>query len=225
MSKDNVVEWREHEVHGEVMDEDVSHLDIFAPSQPFEMHSFHYTNLPPLVLRGHGIYPHATGLALWKGAELLAEYLVKYPLLVKEKHVLELGAGMGLVGIISHYLGAREVLLTDGDSQVLENLQYNVNQLQGITTISCRQLIWGKNMNLPKQDCVLAGDCIYMLPSVEPFWETVASLLTDVGVLIYVNECSSQAPFEQVVQVANRHGFVVETDDAPVYIFRRCITT
>ena len=222
-NKNDFIEWQEHEVHEGVTEQDVAHLNLFeAPSlQPFEMHSFQFKNVPPLLLRGHTEYPHATGLALWRGAEILAEYLVNHSELVKGKQVLELGSGMGLVGTVAHYLGADHVYLTDGDSTVLENLQYNINQLQDCDTISCRQLIWGKDSNLPMQNVILAADCLYMLPSVKPFWKTVAYLLHPTGMLIYVMVSSSQATFEQVVQAAQDNGLDVETKDAPVYIFRR----
>jgi 2-polyprenyl-3-methyl-5-hydroxy-6-metoxy-1,4-benzoquinol methylase len=222
-NSNDIIEWQEHEVHEGVTEEEVAHLNLFEASclQPFEMHSFQFPNMPPLSLRGHTEYPHATGLALWRGAEILAEYLVEHADLVKGKQVLELGSGMGLVGIVAHYLGADNVILTDGDSKVLENLQYNINQLEPCDTISCRQLIWGKDANLPKQNVILAADCLYMIPSVKPFWKTVATLLNPTGMLIYVMVSSSQMPFEQVVQIAKENGLDVETDDAPVYIFQR----
>ena len=84
------------------------------------------------------------------------------------------------------------------------SIQCSINQLQGRDTISRRQLIWGKDPNLPMQNVILAADCLYMLPSVKPFWKTVASLLHPTGMLICVMESSSQATFEQVVQSGTR---------------------
>lgn len=49
---------------------------------------------------------------LWPSAEALARFLGEHPELVKGKSVLELGCGLGLPSLVSHYLGAK-VLATD----------------------------------------------------------------------------------------------------------------
>lgn len=38
------------------------------------------------------------------------------------RRVLELGAGVGVAGLIAHKTGAAVVVMTDGDSSVLEHL-------------------------------------------------------------------------------------------------------
>ena len=52
--------------------------------------------------------------------------MVQNPHLIHGKNVLELGSGLGLCGIVSHHVGAKSVLLTDGDINVLANLRCNV---------------------------------------------------------------------------------------------------
>lgn len=184
-----------------------------------------------LELRGQSDYSNSTGVTVWLGSEIMSEYLQSYPTLVRQKHVLELGAGLGLCGLIAHHLGARRVTLTDGDSEVLKRLRSNIQSNARKNTchiIDCQQLIWGQQQTAfaktnGKYSVILASDCIYMTTSLNPFWQTVRSLLQDNGSLIYINLCASQAPTEQVLDVARKDGFVWSTfnyKSKPVYTFR-----
>ena len=53
-----------------------------------------------------------TGLITWDGAIVLAKYLEIHPDAVRNKNVLELGAGTGVAGMAAALLGAKNVLLT-----------------------------------------------------------------------------------------------------------------
>jgi Lysine methyltransferase len=97
-----------------------------------------------IVIRAHREYTNSTGMAIWRGSEALCEYLVgtssdssssggqqpqqpRHVRLLQNKRVLELGAGVGLCGILAHILcGAAHVCITDGDLTVLDNLRHNV---------------------------------------------------------------------------------------------------
>lgn len=81
-----------------------------------------------IKLRGHSEINNSTGLSMWLGSEKLCEYLLDHPELVHGQRIMELGAGLGLCSITCCYLGAKQVLITDGDSIVLSNLRHNVKQ-------------------------------------------------------------------------------------------------
>ncbi len=66
-----------------------------------------------------------TGLITWDSSVYLAKYLELNANIVGKKNILELGAGTGVCGIASAYLGAKFVLLTDLE-YVLDNLKSNV---------------------------------------------------------------------------------------------------
>lgn len=69
------------------------------------------------------------------------------PNLVKDKCVLELGAGAGLPSLICALKGARKVVVTDyPDSELIENLQYNINHCDALAdrnVISAEGYLWG----------------------------------------------------------------------------------
>lgn len=51
----------------------------------------------------------------WAGGLLMARHLLDHPELVRDRHLLDLGAGSGLVGIAASLAGARKVLAAETD--------------------------------------------------------------------------------------------------------------
>ena len=83
----------------------------------------------------------------FSGIHLRAQYLEKQPNLISSKRVLELGAGIGLVGIAAGVLGAKEVLLTDlpyALPNMRENVRRNARLLQeaGCMNVICSACDW-----------------------------------------------------------------------------------
>ncbi len=69
--------------------------------------------------------------------------------LVKDKDVLELGAGAGLPSLVCALRGARKVVVTDyPDPDLIQNLQYNVEHcdlLSSKTSIVAEGYLWGND--------------------------------------------------------------------------------
>mmetsp|Transcript_16458 Transcript_16458/g.23408 ORF Transcript_16458/g.23408 Transcript_16458/m.23408 type:complete len:295 (-) Transcript_16458:147-1031(-) len=98
----------------------------------------------------------STGLTLWRASNILCDYLCENPQIVKGKNILELGAGLGLCGILANKIGARKVVMTDGDTDALSGMRQNVN-LNTCTSdkdrlpssnhsLKCHQLRWGQDI-------------------------------------------------------------------------------
>nr|XP_046246349.1 methyltransferase like 21e [Scatophagus argus] len=121
------------------------------------------------------------GAVLWPSAMVLCHFLEtnqdKHNLM--DKNVIELGAGTGLVTIVSSLLGAK-VTSTDLPD-VLGNLQYNVTRN---TKDRCKyiplvtELIWGQDVEqrFPHAthcfDYILAADVVYAHPYLEELMDT-----------------------------------------------------
>jgi 16S rRNA G966 N2-methylase RsmD len=130
----------------------------------------------------------STGVTLWNAAPRLARYLCSEEKVAEElirgKSVLELGAGLGLCGMVAHHLGAKTVVLTDADTITLQQMRTNLEKNCGDDNdnnfISCRQLIWNNRSQM--EDCgnfdtVLGADVIYTVESLDPLFDTVAFFL------------------------------------------------
>mmetsp|Transcript_10524 Transcript_10524/g.30782 ORF Transcript_10524/g.30782 Transcript_10524/m.30782 type:complete len:365 (-) Transcript_10524:307-1401(-) len=218
------------------------------------------SSVTSVTIRHHGDYPNSTGLAIWRGAEIMSRFLCDAQqnldndndecsedvtigsirmAALRHKRVLEVGAGAGLPSIVAHkILGASKVLVTDGDFDALHNLKHNVdsNRIVRMTpqsrsdndgnkeigddtcdnenhsSISCCQLIWGKDVEQflakhGKQDVVLMADCVYMVPSLKPLWETIDHLLEDDGVVVYVQTAASAVPWGDFKAALDHRGF------------------
>lgn len=72
-----------------------------------------YTQRTFKLLTEHSVSTelNLVGLQVWRGALLLADYVLSYPDLFKDRTILELGSGVGLTGIVASCL-AKEVICT-----------------------------------------------------------------------------------------------------------------
>lgn len=63
---------------------------------------------------------------MWPSAVALSRWLVSNPSVIKNRSILELGAGCGLSGLVAAGLQPSSVALTDFNPKVLENLERNI---------------------------------------------------------------------------------------------------
>ncbi|KAG0281804.1 Protein fam86a [Linnemannia exigua] len=74
-----------------------------------------------------------TGLRTWEASYWLAEHLIAHPELLAGKNVVDVGCGVGFLGIACALLGAKRVALTDGNHDVLAMVQKNI----GYNVVPC----------------------------------------------------------------------------------------
>ena len=96
----------------------------------------------------------------------------------------------GAVGIVCAWLGAAEVLLTDGSPVVLETTQRNLKANRA-SRASLQRLRWGYDDDLLKAepgtwDLIVAAEVAYQRETLPAFLATVSSLLKDDGLALVV---------------------------------------
>ena len=87
-----------------------------------------------------------TGLRTWEAALHLGTYLCRNSTIVRDKHVLELGAGTGYLSILcANFLQSTHVIVSDGSDDVINNLPENffLNNLQDLSRIAPMEVKWG----------------------------------------------------------------------------------
>lgn len=137
------------------------------------------------------------GLKLWEACFVLADFLMCTPGMVAGRHVVELGAGVGLLGLIARScLGAARVTLTDVDPEVLQFLRHNVQVndhhggvgVGGGGPLEVAALDWSEPAEYQgllgagaargehggEGPVILAADCIYDRDAIPSFVEVLA---------------------------------------------------
>ncbi|CCE65243.1 hypothetical protein TPHA_0K01090 [Tetrapisispora phaffii CBS 4417] len=103
------------------------------------------------------------GHLLWNAGIYTAKHLDKYPELVKDKNVLELGAASALPSLVSSLIGAKKVVSTDyPDADLLANIQYNIDHEifngKELSTDSKEKELELKNRNLIVEGYIWGND-------------------------------------------------------------------
>jgi len=141
--------------------------------------------------------PNLEGLSLWPGSQVLGSYLLSKEgrALVKDKDVVELGCGVGLLGPVLLLAGARSVILTDFNPHSLmlakQNMERNQSAVADALSRSGEKMgsfsvqhldwcEWGSEGNTLDGtfDVALASDVVYK-PEIRQGLETVLLALTD----------------------------------------------
>jgi predicted nicotinamide N-methyase len=131
-------------------------------------------------------------------------------MMLEGERVLELGAGLGLCGILAHKMGASCVCITDGDVDVMEKLRENVIRNDcDIHSVTCVQLIWGEELpRLPydKFDTILGADIVYIEEALAMLWKTVDALLAIDGKFV-LSFVPRNVPIIRVFEHARHYTF------------------
>ena len=148
-----------------------------------------------------------TGGSIWHAGMALTHHLLNHDSLVKDKVVVEIGAGCALPGIASGLLGAKVVVLTDMPEQVphlQRNVDLNSKQCPSCEFI-CVPFMFGDSkddliaqlqeratlsMDVTKLsiDVILGCDVAYDVSLHEPIIYSVRSLLPPTSIALLVEE-------------------------------------
>ncbi|KFP02499.1 Protein N-lysine methyltransferase METTL21A, partial [Calypte anna] len=125
---------------------------------------------------------------VWDAAVVLCAYLEMGGVDLRDRSVIELGAGTGLLGIVATLLGAR-VTITDR-AVALELLESNVQanlppELRPRAVV--KELTWGKDLgNFPPGtfDFILGADIVYLEETFEELLQTLEHLCSEQAVIL-----------------------------------------
>ncbi len=113
------------------------------------------------------------GFQVWPAGRALACLLLEpassVARLVRNKAILELGAGCGIAGLAAAMAGAKKVFLTDRKEtlpHLLENVKINQSTIPATSYVCAEELEWGKEIDsdlIHKDniDVIIASDCMY----------------------------------------------------------------
>jgi len=133
---------------------------------------------------------------------------------LENKSVLDLGSGLGLSGMCALKSRANAVTLTDyGDS--FHHLKFNV-ELNGLSDVcSVKELAWnnpGMMEAINSFDVILAIECIYHEPIVEPLVKTINHHLK-AGGIVYVAGARHRHCYFHFIHLILNLGFSISTEE------------
>lgn len=125
--------------------------------------------------------PSTIGATVWPASMVLMKYLERHPTLVRDKRVVDLGAGTGVTSIAATLLGADHCYCTDGEESVVRLSQDNMDR-QTLDIVKGRittQVYWWGSDTIAEVvgnpcDVVLVSDCV--LPKLYPIAPLVEAL-------------------------------------------------
>lgn len=149
--------------------EQIEDIKIYKPSREDEE-------------KGHTKIDQLSGLLVWEASRDLTRYLSKLDL--AGKHVLEIGCGQGLPGIMALRRGASSAHFLDASTSVLAQTKRNV-ELNGFSA-SYSDGDWAEILSsVSEVDLILSSETIYKEENYETLLNYVLLKLKDEGVALF----------------------------------------
>ncbi len=138
---------------------------------------------------------------IWEASIVLADHLIEMGL-EKEKRILEIGAGMGIIGL---FLGAfgYKVTVTDYEEDALELLRMNVEENR-LNNVSVRKLDWNNPDLTGKYDIICGSELIYNETSIEPIINLFRKYLRPEGTVFLGHDSSRMCMIKFIGMVPGR---------------------
>ncbi|MBC8138039.1 MAG: methyltransferase domain-containing protein [Fibrella sp.] len=135
------------------------------------------------------------GLLLWASAIGLSERIVEEPSLVRQKNVLEIGAGgVGLPGLVAKEVGAKDVLQTDYHAESLTLLAQNALRNGYAGRVRQARADWRDFPAVGQPfDVVLGSDVLYERTLHDPLLTLLPCLVAPGGMLLLSDPMRPQA--------------------------------
>lgn len=146
------------------------------------------------------------GMELWPAAIMLARYILTCDP-GHDREALELGAGLGLVGLAATRAGWR-VCVSDHEPVSLQFAAYNA-QLNDIAIHDYAVLDWHAPPPTPKYARIFAADILYQLIDHEPILKCLRTMLAAEGTALIADPRRGVA--DRFEALAKNHGFSVAT--------------
>jgi predicted nicotinamide N-methyase len=169
------------------------------------------------------------GSRVWDGAlSLLQHMLLHRSAALQGARVIELGAGVGFLGIACFLHGARQVCITDLPpivARIQDNIDLNRGAIDALTPamngsphaesgVMARALPWGSDVSSfePPFDAIIASDVAYEQAAVVLLLTSLFELSSPDSLILVA--CKARSGLHEFVQSADAL-FVVADDDAP----------
>ncbi|KAK2656997.1 hypothetical protein Ddye_010049 [Dipteronia dyeriana] len=170
-----------------------------------------------------------TGLVChWPSEDVLAFFCLSHVDMFRSKRVIELGSGYGLAGlVIAATTKALEVVISDGNPQVVDYIQRNIDINSGAfgdTIVKSMTLHWNNKDILDifnTFDVIIASDCTFFKDFHKGLARIVKFLLKNTGpseaIFVSPKRGDSLSKFLEEIEETGLHFSITENYDAEVW--------
>ena len=198
-------------------------VDFELESIQIASHSFEITTIAHLPIemlmynQSRGV--EISGQKVWCGSLTVADYILSNKDLIKDRIVIELGAGTGILGMVCSRIGCRKIILTDNDPRSIKHMVQDCHHNSVVADVKI--LDWFlpdiSSLNLCEEIissdlCVIAGDVLYKRSLLEPFFCTSRLLLESKSksTMYLCHVPRAGVEYADVVDEANSAGLFIE---------------
>ncbi|KAK9766024.1 hypothetical protein K7432_005193 [Basidiobolus ranarum] len=156
-----------------------------------------------------------TGLRTWEASLNIAEYFKSHPETIQNKSVLELGSGVGFLGLYCSHAGAKQVIMTDYSEHVLTGLENNIRlNCQQCPNASSSRLSWEdleeSEVANHQFDLVIGTDVTYDAAIIPVLVRVFKHFLVRGSEVILAATIRNQQTFDQLGISTDEEGIKVE---------------
>ena len=141
--------------------------------------------------------------------------------------LIELGAGVGFTSLIANALGASEVVITDGNTDVLKVADVNIHVNAPESTLSnlrTAQLRWNTDDESPLRmsgkgspwDYIIAADVTYLKKNRVDLITSIAKLSGPNTLTMVSMEPRNVGEVDEVLKIAESQGFAWREEQLPI---------
>lgn len=201
---------------------DVEINEVVINRQTFQF--FLPNSIDPFINDDNPMHSFPLWAKIWKSSLILADFITREPV-VADKSFLEIGAGIGLVGIAAAAFG-HQVTISEYNPDALEFIKANacINDLPDLT-VNC--LDWNIPEHINGQyDCIIGSEIIYKKEDLDSIQLILNKLLKPDGEIIIASEFR-KVVFEFFAIMSKTYHVEVrrmklssDNEELPVFIFR-----
>lgn len=136
---------------------------------------------------------------IWPSAMALVDFLQQHPHWIKDKQVLELGAGVGLPSLLMAPQAAG-MLISDHAPEAVALLQKNIAYL-GLVNVTAACLDWNELPDEIRADTLLLSDINYAPEQFAPLLALIRRMLTQgTTIILATPQRITVSPFAEAIQ-------------------------
>ena len=146
----------------------------------------------------------------WPSSLLLSLYIATHIQDFRDKVILEIGAGTGLVSAVAAMIGAKSVIATDRDDEIIQSNLIKTIELNNLSNIiTPREMNWFQSSILEKEafffDVILGADVFYSGEDFDPILYQVSLVFSKNPGSIFITAYQERSSSRNIMPILHKY--------------------